>query len=315
MKKPCTAWKSLKSVLNRQSLVRSPLNCFYDNYTNYWNLHQVFFFQGTCRSIDIQNFILGANIRNPSLKVNFKFIPHNHMGSMRVVSKIKCLVNRSSRVETQLSYINHPQISMALMALLSSGKVHIFDDYFLILIQHLVNSCYNKDDNLVQSRVLADKASFILDYITANEPLNFQKNMEINYVEIFEKYMKNPDLDHDFQLSTENINFLPQRRLLVTPTLLIFLPTVIDESNRVLRKFKDYLSSFVRVSFVNDQFEKNYYSNESARMLLGYIHSIIQRGIRFTNQQLDFLSYSNSQIKSHQCWMLAYNVIPSCKVP
>ena len=33
--------------------------------------------------------------------------------------------------------------------------------------------------------------------------------MEINYVEIFEKYMKNPDLDHDFQLSTENINFLP----------------------------------------------------------------------------------------------------------
>ena len=98
---------------------------------------------------------------------------------------------------------------MAVMALLSSGKVHLFDDNFLSFVQYLVKSCYNIDDNRRESRDLADKASFIIDHITTSEVMDFKKNLDIDYIKIYQNHMNSPDLDHDFMLSTENINFLP----------------------------------------------------------------------------------------------------------
>ena len=42
--------------------------------------------------------------------------------------------------------------------------------------------------------------------------------------------------------------------------------------------------------------------------LLGYVHHVLVYGIKLGNYCLKFLSYSNSQIKSHSCWFLAYNI-------
>jgi hypothetical protein len=63
-----------------------------------------------------------------------------------------------------------------------------------------------------------------------------------------------------------------QRRLHVTPTLMLFSKMQDEESNRVIRKFKDYLPNFIRLSFVADDLSKGFYMGEKSGLLLGYIH-------------------------------------------
>jgi hypothetical protein len=97
-----------------------------------------------------------------------------------------------------------------------------------------------------------------------------------------------------------------QRRVLVTPTLFHYTVAREEESNKVLREYKEHHVQFVRLSFVQDDLDKGFYFNENSRFLLGYIHSILKNGF-FAGRGLQntFLSYSNSQLKNHTCWFLA----------
>lgn len=58
-----------------------------------------------------------------------------------------------------------------------------------------------------------------------------------------------------------NVNYMLQRRVLVTPTMTLFFPQVMDETHMVLRNLPDKKSYFFRLSIVNDYHEKNYYNN------------------------------------------------------
>jgi RNA-dependent RNA polymerase len=78
-----------------------------------------------------------------------------------------------------------------------------------------------------------------------------------------------------------------------------------EESNKVIRQFKNYMPQFIRLSFVNEQLEKGFYFGDRERFTLGYIHSIIKNGLQVGNLKTVFLSYSNSQLKNHTCWFLA----------
>ena len=69
-----------------------------------------------------------------------------------------------------------------------------------------------------------------------------------------------------------------QRRVLVTPTLFHYTVAREEESNKVLRQFKDYHDQFIRLSFVQEDFEKGFYFEEKYDYILGYIHSIIRNG-------------------------------------
>ena len=52
-----------------------------------------------------------------------------------------------------------------------------------------------------------------------------------------------------------------QRRLLVTPTLHHYYPAQDEEANKVLRQYRDQnYSAFVRVSFVKETLDKDFYS-------------------------------------------------------
>lgn len=137
-----------------------------------------------------------------------------------------------------------------------------------------------------------------------NEPMDYRKDPDIVISSIYMKYYNNPDNKDEFMRSQNNINFMRQRRLFITPTIDFYQVAVEDESNRVIRQFKDFLSYFVRVSFVDEQLEKSYYHTENKNLLLGYIHHILMNGLSLGPYKLKFLSYSNSQIKNHCCWML-----------
>ena len=57
---------------------------------------------------------------------------------------------------------------------------------------------------------------------------------------------------------------------------------------------------------MNDDLEKGFYNSKNATYILGYIHSVMTRGLYAGRDlQMRFLSYSNSQLKNHTCWFIA----------
>ena len=70
----------------------------------------------------------------------------------------------------------------------------------------------------------------------------------------------------------------------------------LDESNRILRQFKSFLPNFVRIGFVKEDFERNFYfqNNSNVNFLLGNIHKTISQGFNIGSLHFDFLGYSNS---------------------
>lgn len=92
----------------------------------------------------------------------------------------------------------------------------------------------------------------------------------------------------------------------MTPSLFHFTVAREEESNKVLRQYKDWQTQFIRLSFVTEQLDKGYYFGDRDRLLLGYIHSILKNGF-YVGRSLknEFLSYSNSQLKNHTCWYLS----------
>lgn len=110
--------------------------------------------------------------------------------------------------------------------------------------------------------------------------------------------------------SADKQDLLRQRKVFITPTLIKYSAGHEEESNRVIRKFKQLLPNFIRLSFVNEDNDKGYYFNGDGcqnNFILGYIFRIISQGFSLGKCNFKFLAYSNSQLKSHSAWFLCEN--------
>ena len=61
----------------------------------------------------------------------------------------------------------------------------------------------------------------------------------------------------------DNINFMKQRRLTVTPTLDYYLVQLEDETCLALRKYKDHIEKFVRVTCANEYLTRGFYQQHT----------------------------------------------------
>lgn len=60
-------------------------------------------------------------------------------------------------------------------------------------------------------------------------------------------------------MSNKNINIVRQRHIFITPTLIHVQPGMLQESNKVLRKYNDFRNDFLKVSFTNEYLQKGFY--------------------------------------------------------
>ncbi|KAL8161780.1 hypothetical protein V2J09_013269 [Rumex salicifolius] len=100
------------------------------------------------------------------------------------------------------------------------------------------------------------------------------------------------------------------RRVQVTPCRVIFCGPEALVSNRVVRHFSDDINSFIRVSFVDEDFERVHSTD-----LCPYrgqrtgvdtrIRSVLGQGICIGGKKFEFLAFSNSQLKENSTWMFA----------
>lgn len=103
-------------------------------------------------------------------------------------------------------------------------------------------------------------------------------------------------------------------RVQVTPTRVYFSGPEVNMSNRVLRQFHSHIDNFLRVSFIDEEWDKMYSTDLSPRVagmgtrrtkLYERIISILRNGIKIGDKRFDFLAFSSSQLRENSLWMFA----------
>ncbi|CAH9095976.1 unnamed protein product [Cuscuta epithymum] len=100
------------------------------------------------------------------------------------------------------------------------------------------------------------------------------------------------------------------RRVLVTPTRVYFCGPEVNQSNRVLRHYINDIDNFLRVSFVDEEWDKIQSMDLSQRAtgktdLYDRILLTLKNGIVIGDKRFEFLAFSSSQLRESSVWMFA----------
>ena len=91
------------------------------------------------------------------------------------------------------------------------------------------------------------------------------------------------------------------QRCVVTPTYILFTPYVLEEGNRVLRKFIESVNYSMLCTFKMDSLEEGRWNNP---FLMEYIKFILSKGFDLGEKRFRFFNYSQSQFRNFSCWLL-----------
>lgn len=98
-------------------------------------------------------------------------------------------------------------------------------------------------------------------------------------------------------------------RVQITPSRVFFCGPEVNVSNRVLRNFSKYIDNFLRVSFVDEEWNKLFstdlYARKTKTGIYKRILSILKNGIVIGSKKFDFLAFSSSQLRDNSAWMFA----------
>ncbi|KAL2545847.1 RNA-dependent RNA polymerase 1 [Forsythia ovata] len=107
----------------------------------------------------------------------------------------------------------------------------------------------------------------------------------------------------------------PAIQVQVTPSKVYFSGPEVNVSNRVLRHYREDIDNFLRVSFVDEEWDKMYSTDLSPKVASGNenrrteiyerILSTLRNGIVIGDKKFDFLAFSSSQLRDNSVWMFA----------
>ncbi|KAL3502016.1 hypothetical protein ACH5RR_036465 [Cinchona calisaya] len=104
------------------------------------------------------------------------------------------------------------------------------------------------------------------------------------------------------------------RRLQITPCKVYFCGPEVNVSNRVLRNFPEDIDNFIRVSFIDEEWNKMFSTDLSPRSaaqengrttIYERILSTLKNGIVVGDKKFEFLAFSSSQLRDNSAWMFA----------
>ncbi|PVG04808.1 RdRP-domain-containing protein [Serendipita vermifera] len=95
-------------------------------------------------------------------------------------------------------------------------------------------------------------------------------------------------------------------RVTVTPTSLILQGPLPDETNRVIRKYADYTSNFMRVEFREEDRLQFRWDREvdGDAFIDERVGGVLKEGIVVAGRKFEFLAYSSSALREHAVWFM-----------
>lgn len=137
------------------------------------------------------------------------------------------------------------------------------------------------------------------------EPSNF-------LIEQYRKYSRHPPNSPAISLDA---GLVYVRRVQITPCKVYFCGPEVNVSNRVLRHFPRDIDNFLRVSFVDEEWDKmrsadllprmSSKSEDSKTDIYRRILSVLSNGIVIGGKTFKFLAFSSSQLRDNSLWMFA----------
>lgn len=138
--------------------------------------------------------------------------------------------------------------------------------------------------------------------------------------------LRNPKL---YQSSKLLDDIVEVRRLAITPTKAYCIPSEVELSNRVLRRFKEVSDRFLRVTFMDEGMQTinvnalNYYvapimkkitSNSFPQKTKIYkrVKTILEEGFHLCGRKYSFLAFSSNQLRDRSAWFFAEESHISC---
>ncbi|XP_058080077.1 probable RNA-dependent RNA polymerase 1 [Magnolia sinica] len=104
-------------------------------------------------------------------------------------------------------------------------------------------------------------------------------------------------------------------RVQITPTKVYFCGPVVNVSNRVLRQYDEDIDNFLRVAFVDEEWDKMRSTDLISRVVLANgerhtdiykrILATLRNGIVIGDKKFEFLAFSSSQLRENSAWMFA----------
>ncbi|XP_027100775.1 probable RNA-dependent RNA polymerase 1 [Coffea arabica] len=129
----------------------------------------------------------------------------------------------------------------------------------------------------------------------------------------YDKYDKLRQLPKSPTLSLDD-GLVYVRRVQVTPCKVYFCGPEVSVSNRVLRNFSEDIDNFLRVSFIDEEWNKMFSTDLSPRIaanengrteIYERILSTLKNGIVIGDKKFEFLAFSSSQLRDNSVWMFA----------
>ena len=131
----------------------------------------------------------------------------------------------------------------------------------------------------------------------------FERDLFCSPKEILEKILTGEENVH----SGHNINPLPNhcaliKRVVITPTRILFHPPEVMAKNRVLRQYET--DDFLCVSIREEDLSKLSMGRGSIDLVLDNVNRVLDGGLSIAGKIFQFLASSNSQLRNHSCWFV-----------
>ncbi|XP_077241142.1 putative RNA-dependent RNA polymerase 1 isoform X3 [Tasmannia lanceolata] len=132
-----------------------------------------------------------------------------------------------------------------------------------------------------------------------------------------EKYKSYQTTKHPPKSSTVSLEggLVYIHRVQVTPSKVYFCGPEVNVSNRVLRNYPEDIDNFLRISFVDEEWDKMRSmdllqrtvseDDEKHTDIYKRILSTLRNGIVIGDKKFDFLAFSSSQLRENSAWMFA----------
>ena len=129
--------------------------------------------------------------------------------------------------------------------------------------------------------------------------LQFEEELSKKYKIILADYLSKGE--KYITRASSNEKLIRIQRIIITPTFTLFTPYVLDQGNRVLRKFlKTTYYGMISVFKPND-FSEEKWNN---KFLIEFIKFILSKGIFLGEKKFTFFDFSQSQFRNMTCWLL-----------
>uniref|UniRef100_A0A914BY28 RNA-directed RNA polymerase n=1 Tax=Acrobeloides nanus TaxID=290746 RepID=A0A914BY28_9BILA len=189
---------------------------------------------------------------------------------------------------------------------------------FLYLLSALLSRGSVVKDHILSTKEARDKFLYTLlksynsDKLQTHEAMERLLNevdeklevgdLSICFERIKTKMIANPELLQQIYEDNKKEGYVRVRKIIITPTRLLYVVPELLMSNRVLRKYDLDGEKALRVLFRDDDGSKIHSNNVSKYLIDRTVGDYLRRGVNVAGKHFVFLGSSNSQLRDNGCY-------------